>query len=395
MAAGSFLGALVGTYSSQMLKKIDLEHQTEQDDRKNRISYLQAAIGSGKLTPDAMNAAIDELGEITSGGGKGKDEHLDILKKLIGKVAHPPQPTPFEQRVPGEGGSRPQSFGEIPAATRQATAEAAAQTPGNVDASKMGLGSVPTPPKRKIYKTDRDREDEAIAFDKRREQEITGPADERRAKAEDERQKAREDAAQERAEANQRALDLRLKNQQSFQLSLERLKQSAADNRERMRNANEVRSMDRKAGDVLDKQNMTERQKNITSTLNDLQKQLTQATNVWKAKEAEAANMRKQAEANPVHQALGLGVDWSKLPDVQAAKEDIDNAKAALAYFNDHKTAVAQGKEDMDEITAKTEDILRNGQPEWSRAAWSEANSGKDAEKASIAAMKQGFKVVP
>jgi hypothetical protein len=394
MAAGGFLSGLIGTYSSQMLQKIDLEHQQEQEDRKNRVSYLQAAIGSGKLTPDAMNAAIDELGEITGGGGK-KGGHVDILKKLVGKVAHQNTPVPFEQRVAGEGSSRPETFGDIPAAPRRATAETAAATPGHVDASKMGLGSIPLPPKRKIYKSAEDQENEELAFEKRREEEVTGPAEERRQKAEDERQAARDRDAQARADATQRALDLRLKNQQNFQLSLERLKQAASDNRERMRNANEVRVMDRKAAETLDKQNIAERQKGVSSTLSDLQKQLTQATAVWKQKESEAANMRKLADANPIHQKLGLGVDWSKLPDVQAAQEDIENAKAALVFFNDHKTGVIQGKEDMDDITAKTEDILRNGQPEWSRSSWSQANPEKDAEKASIAAMKQGFKVVP
>lgn len=397
MAAGGFISGLVGAYSQQMLRKMDLEHQTEQEDRKNRVSYLQAAIGSGKLTPDAMNAAIDELGEITSGGGKKGGERLDILKKLIGKVAHPQGPTPFEQRVPGEGGSRPQTIGDIPAPTRAATAQAAASTPGKVDLSKAGLGSIPLPPKRgKVFKNQQDFDNEQLAFEQKREEEVTGPAERRRAQAEDERQAARDKAAQERADTTQRALELRLRNQQAFELSMQRLKDASAENRERMRNAAEVRAMDRKAGDALDKQNMAERQKSVTSTLADLQKQLTQATNVWKSKQAEADSMAKQAAASPVHQMLGMGVDWSKLPDVQAAQDDIDNAKAALTFFNDNKADIIGGKADMDEITAKTEDILRNGQPQQSRSEWMQANPGRtDVDDVMRKLMKQGVKITP
>lgn len=407
---GSFLGGLVQGYAEQRLKAVDLEHQTEQQDKQNRVSYLRAAISSGQLTPDAMNAAIDELGDITGGGGVGKKGKggggLDILKKLAGHITQQQMPTPFEQRVQPTGGSRPETLGDIPQAQQRVSAEAAEQTPGHVDVSKMGLGSVPEPPARKIFKTEKDLEDEQIRLEKRRAEEVTGPEKREEEKARLEEETTREKAAQEREDVRQQAqdlrddmrqqaMDLRLKNQQGFQLSLERLREIASENRERIRDSAMFRLTDVKASDALDKQARVERAKNITSTLGDLQKQLTQATNVWKAKTAQVAAMQKQAAANPVHQMFGLGVDFSQLPDVTAAQQDIENAKAAISYLTANKSAVIDGKADMDEVTAKTEDIMRNGQPQWSKSAWSAANPGKDADRAALQAMKQGLKVIP
>jgi hypothetical protein len=393
----SFLGGLIQGYADQKLKAADMEHQQERETKQNRISYLKAAIGSGNLTPDAMNAALDELGEITGGGkkgGKGKEGGpIEILKKLAGHVSKQQAPTPFEQRVPGQGGSRPETLGDIPQPQQRATAAVAAETPGHVDISKAGLGTVPTPPQRKVFKTEQDKQDEEIAFEKRKQSEVIGPekraeeaaTEERerlRIKGEEERQDARDKTTMERQEATQKALDMRLKNQQGFQLSLERLKELAADNRERMREASQWKLTDTKAGDALEKQAIAERAKNVSETLKTLQAQLTQATTVQKQREAEA-------------EKRGWTSFWKDSVDVTSAAEDIENAKAAITFLTDNKADVISGKKDMDEITGKTEDILRNGQPQWSRGAWSAANPGKDVEKASLAAMKQGLKVVP
>lgn len=394
---GALISGLIEGYTGQMLKKRDMEHQQEQEDRRNRIDYLRVAISSGQLKPDAMNAAVDELGEITgegSGGKKGKSSGTDILKRLLGKVTPQQQPVPFEQRVAGEGGSRAPGLGEVPARMQAPSAEVAATTPGGkVDPSKLGFGQVPTRPKPQIYKTPQEQQDEAIAFERRKEEEVTGPAEQRRLDAEAARQKerddaaaareaAREKAAQDRDDARQRALDVRLKNQQQFEERIKRMQEDAATNRERMRDAAQFRLSDSKAADALEKQAQAERAKNISETLKLMQQGLTQATGLLKSREAEA-------QKQPWYQF------WKDAPDTASAAEDIENAKAAITFLTDHKTDVIAGKEDMDEITAKTEDIMRNGQPQWSRSQWAAANPGKDVEKASLAAMKAGMKVVP
>ena len=388
MASG-LLGGLIEGYSSQMLKKADLQHQQEMEDKQNRISYLKAAIGSGQLTPDALNAAIDELGEITGGGGgkKGKGGGgLDILKKLAGHVSQQQLPTPFQQRVPEtSGGSTERTLGDVPQPERRTAQEMSSLT--------GSLGQTPTPPQRKVYKTAQDEEDERIRLAKRMQTEVTGPAkqaeeeaeqkrEETRLASEETRAAARDKATQDRADATQHALDTRLKNQQSFQERIERMRETAADNRERLRDVVQFRLTDSKAADALEKQATAERAKNVSETLKGLQQQITTATGLLKSRESEA---QKQSWYQ----------FWKDSPDTVSAQEDIANAQAAFTFLTDHKTAVIQGKEDMDEITAKTEDILRNGQPQWSRAAWAAANPGKDVEKASIAAMKQGLKVGP
>jgi hypothetical protein len=386
---GALLSGLVSGYSQQMLKKIDLQHQEEMQDKQNRVSYLRAAISSGQLTDDAMSAAIDELGEITGGGGgkKGKDGGggLDLLKKIAGHVSKQQLPTPFESKVQGQGGSQERTLGDVPQPER-----GAAQTVQGLTGS---LGQTPTPPQRKVYKTSEDEQDEKIAGAKSMQQEVTGPAEKQRADEEaarqaardadlDKREAAREKAAADRAEATQHALDVRTRNQQAFQERIERMREQAADNRERMRDAATFKLTDSKAGDQLEKVATAERAKNISETLKGLQAQITQATGLLKTREAEA---QKQSWYQ----------FWKDSPDTKSAQEDIGNAQAAVTFLTDHKTAVIQGKEDMDDITAKTEDILRNGQPQWSRSQWLAAHAGGDAEKASIAATKKGLKVVP
>jgi hypothetical protein len=387
---GALLSGLIEGYAGQKLKQADMQHAEEQANKKTRVEYLKAAIGSGQLTPDAMSAAIDELGEITGGGGGGKKGKgggggLDMLKKLAGHVAQQQMPTPFEQKVQGEGGSRERSLGDVPQPER-----GAAQT---TQALTGSLGQTPTPPQRKVFKTAQDEQDEKIAGAKRMQQEVTGPAEkerldaeqkreETRLKSEEERQAARDKDAKDRAEATQHALDVRTKNAQAFQERMERLREAAAMDRERLRDVQMFKLSDVKASQGLEKVAMTDRAKNISETLKGLQAQITQATGLLKSREAEA---QKQSWYQ----------FWKDSPDTKSAQEDIANAQAAFTFLTDHKTSVIQGKEDMDDITAKTEDILRNGQPEWSRGAWAAANPGKDPEKASIAATKQGLKVVP
>src|SRR6266446_4688538 len=85
---GTFLSNLVGGYSQAILAKEDRDYQKQREDKAARISVLKEAIASGRLTPEAQDAAFSQLEELTSGKGKKKGGMgiKDILGRLTGRI---------------------------------------------------------------------------------------------------------------------------------------------------------------------------------------------------------------------------------------------------------------------------------------------------------------------
>lgn len=341
--------------------------------------------GKGKGNPDAGNPLhdfLDRLSGLGSGGG-GIGTPPFIAPGMRAEGSPPPPVTPQSLTVP-----------PMPSqgATGQPGATEKPETSQPTGKPNQAL-SVPAMPQQGIFKTQAEKDQEEIDRQKRYYQEVVKPEKEEERKALEEHEdklikagQAREDAklqaAQDREDARQHALDTRMKLQEGFQLEMEGIKERAAENRERIRDAAQLRLTDAKTADVIDKQGRIERQKNVSETLKSLQQQITTATGLLKSREAEA-------------QKQSWWKFWQDSPDTKSAQEDIDNAKSALAFLTDHKTAVIEGKENMDEVTAKTEDILRNGQPTWSQSNWVKEHPGKDVTKAALLAKQQGLQVVP
>lgn len=104
---GGFLQGLIGGYADRLKTKRDEDYALQEKDRDNRISYVKAAIASGQLTSEAMDAAVDELDQLTSVGNRKKGVKNiggggDILRRLLGQfTVQSNEPQKFEDRVRG------------------------------------------------------------------------------------------------------------------------------------------------------------------------------------------------------------------------------------------------------------------------------------------------------
>jgi hypothetical protein len=423
----AFVSGLLGTLGGSLLDHEQQQHAEKVAEVKNRQDALKAFLSSPDLTPEARIAGFKALlaaapdKQEKGKKGKGKQaasdplsQFMDMLGGSQGKAtsgagggpgggqgattATPaaPQASPEDSQFAPREGSTPASLAIPPIPGTQATGQPGAQngagtTPTNgKSAAPLSVKPMPT---QGIFKSQADKDQEQLDFEKRRYEQVVKPEKEAERKALQEREdeliragNEREDAKlkaqQQRDDARQLALDTRMKSQEAFQERMATMREHASSDRQMRHDAATLRLTDSKAADALDKQATAERQKNISETLKLMQQQLTSSTGLLKSREAEA-------------EKRGWTSFWKDAPDTQSAMEDVENAKAAITYLTEHKTAAISGKEDMDEVTAKTEDILRNGQPQWSRAAWAQANQGKDVKAAELAAMKAGMKVVP
>lgn len=72
---GSFFSSLVGTYANVALQRQQVEQSEQDKDRAARVNILTSALASPNFNwqdPTNVNAVLDQLGELTGGGGKGK-----------------------------------------------------------------------------------------------------------------------------------------------------------------------------------------------------------------------------------------------------------------------------------------------------------------------------------
>jgi hypothetical protein len=387
---GGFISGLIGGYTDQMIKKEKLSHDEEIANKKARSDVLSAALASGRLTTEAQDAALDQLMEL-SGGGKGKKGGPDIkgmFSKLIGRY-HQQQIPSLEEAT----AQKQQQGGGVSRGTQRTTQAPFEEVP---PAPKAGAGIEPVPQgpaKGKVFKTTEELADEDIAAKKKLYERVTGPekrkeeeaAAEReriRQKAQDEREDTRIAEQEKRDNARQAAMDARLKQTQGFQERMKRMEIAAANDRELKREIAQFRLTDSKTADALEKTAIQQRRMALTSTLSNLEASITQATGLQKSREAEGAKK-------------GWTQFWKDNPDIEGAKQERENALAARDFLNEHKDAIINGKEDMDEMVGKANDIIREGPTEWSRSVYVNENPGKDANKAAIEARKKGMKVVP
>lgn len=86
---GSFLSSLVGGYANTMLQRHKEERDREDKEREAELGLIQAAMNSGQLPPDQMQAAFKRADEIIheyTGKGKGKKGGFS-LGNLIGRFS--------------------------------------------------------------------------------------------------------------------------------------------------------------------------------------------------------------------------------------------------------------------------------------------------------------------
>lgn len=357
-----FINGLIGGYAGQLEKKKDAEYAEEKESRKNRLQFVTAAIASGKLEPAAMDAALDEMDELTGSkkggkGGKGKGgfQARDAIKRLVGQFHDQmgEQPVPFEKRMqsPGAeatgaaapagdtgGSTPPASLGEVP------TRPGAAATPAG------GGGTSDEPPKRPgVFQTPA--EEGQAEFERNK------PTLDFQAKQEEAKQThldTREDKKlkdqQDREDARQAALDLRQKNQQAFQLQIEHLREAASLDRQTKSESFQIRFTDQKQADAMDKQAQARRNTVYNGTLTSFRQQLAQAQTLLRSREAEA-------------QRKSWYEFYKDSPDVAGAKEDITNLQSTVNFLERNRADVTSGKLDMSDVVDQAEDIMLNGVP--------------------------------
>jgi hypothetical protein len=141
----ALLSGLVGGYSTVMLDTEKRKSDQEHADKRARAQVLEAAIASGRLTPEAQDAAMSQIDELLGGGKKGKGgkgggfSFKDIAGRLTGRT-----------------GGQPQESLESATAKRQG-ASAAPQNgapKGSGEAPEVSLGQPPQAPKRNsVFKT--------------------------------------------------------------------------------------------------------------------------------------------------------------------------------------------------------------------------------------------------
>lgn len=377
----SFISGLIGGYSSHMLEKSKAEFAAEQQDKQNRITVLREALSSGRLTPDAQEAALDQLDEITGAKkGKGAKENpgRQMLSRLVGHASKQQQETlgqTMEKRQ-GAAGVQRQGGSEVDPTGGTPIPERAPGTPG--DAS-LNLGNVPTRPTAptgpvKTMKTDQDLADEEISLAKRKSKEVTIPEREQTEAAADKRQQQRDIDTENRAESKaqrdavrddqkaklqeqrenvrQIALDARQRNAQAFQERLVTLREKATSALEMQREAIRMKETDGKAADALSKQSKTMLGSAYNGEVVTLRQQVTQAEQRLKAAETAAAKIGF------------LGKLWTDMPDTQGAKQDLDNAKASLAFLERNRADVITGKAEFDSVVDQAQDIMESGVPQ-------------------------------
>jgi hypothetical protein len=426
---GDFLGGLLSGVGKGLLDRERKQHDDKIRDNESRQRILESVMNNPDTRPEDKQAILKILitpSDQGSGKGKGKKQASNPLHDFIDKVggmmggatgsASSNSSGTVPTKGPGgysgpdvlpasnddiAGGPTPRGGGPVPDPAQKPLSvpqmpSGASASPANgkpAGANGQGL-SVPPMPQKGIFKSQQEKDQEQIDREKNFYEQVTKPEKEADQKAlqdrEDkliqaghDREDAKEKAQQLRDDARQRALDTRMKSQQGFQERMEEMRARSAENRDRIRSAEQFKLTDSKTYAAMGKQNQAERQKSVSETLKSLQQQITTSTGVMKSRESEASKQ-------PSYEF------WKNAPDTKSAKEDIENANAAYQFLTDHKTAVIEGKEDMDDITEKTEDIVRNGVPIQSKAEWVKNNPDrKDADQVMQKLARTGVKVVP
>jgi hypothetical protein len=359
-----FINGLIGGYAGELEKKKDAEYEQEKETRKNRLQYVTAAIASGKLEPAAMDAALDEMDELTGGSKKGKGkgkggfQARDAIKRLVGQFHDQmgEQPVPFEKRMkpqaPGAdatgaaapagdtgGGTPPASLGEVP--TRPGAAAPAAPAAGATPSeppTRPGVFQTPAEEGQADFERNKPTLDYQAAQEEKKQKHL------------DTREDIKAKEAQEREDARQHALDLRQKNQQAFQLQMERLREGASMDRELKSQSFQMKLTDDKQAAAIDKETQTQRNTIYNGTLTSFRQQLAQASSLLKSREGEA-------------QRQSWYQFWKDSPDVLGAKQDIENLQSTVNFLERNRADVSSGKVDMTDIVDQAEDILLNGVP--------------------------------
>ena len=387
---GGFVSGLIGAYSGALLQKERAAKDTELTEKNTRIQYLNVALSSGKLTPEAQAAALDELDEITgakSGKGGGKSPARTIMERLIGHVSSQQQPTPFTQRVPGEGGEQaPANLGQIPQRTKGGT-------PNQVPS----LSPIPTRPKVRTEKTATEIGQEE--FEKQK------PLLEYQAKQREtqDRIKAASDSAKE--DAIQSGLLLRTKLDNANKITLETMRTTAQRDHDLRDEANrlavENAKENKKAIDDLEKAARQSRAQGVNSAVTSLNQQITQSSQSLKQMQGKLDALKAQFQKQGwLSKEFGGQSAYDETAasmqrEIDSAQEAYDNNKAAVEFLQQHRNAIVSGDEDFDQASMKYQAIQVEGQPQWSKSAWKAANPDGDVEAAALEAFKQGMKVVP
>jgi hypothetical protein len=126
---GAFISGLLGGYTEIALKAEERKHEEAMADKRARVQVLQAAINSGRLSPDAEDAAFSQIEELTGGGKKGKKGQMgfrDVMGRLLGRTPQreglPSLESTMTKRQPAAGPApkpvagtqQPQGFGVPP-----------------------------------------------------------------------------------------------------------------------------------------------------------------------------------------------------------------------------------------------------------------------------------------
>lgn len=351
----SFLGGLISGYAGLTLEKERREHEEELSDRNNRISVVSAALNSGRLTPEAQEAALDELDELTGlGGKKGQKSPIrTVIGRLIGRPGQQQQVTPYTQRVPGEGAQMPPpNFGQIP------------QRKGAEKNQVPTLAPVPARPKVKIALSDQDLMERDIAGKKREFEEVEKPKLQQEHEYRMEEEKARIEGEAKKAQESQDRQDARQRYAFLHQTAMEEVRQSYQDRREQtleaFRQLQETQRQkdlgdreDKKFQDAMDtlaKKQKADLVKRTATDLDNLEKQTSSAI----------LKLKQQIDKEGL--LVKAGLESSELqPEAEEQQKQLTNIQDAKRYFAAHQKAVLDGKENYEDVDEQVQMIQRFG----------------------------------
>lgn len=159
-----------------------------------------------------------------------------------------------------------------------------------------------------------------------------------------------------RQEVTQQHQDWRTQNQQQFSEHMERLRETAAEQRQASQQAATFKALgirlsdsDKKAMEVKPSQINSE----INGTLTSMRQQLSQASSELKTMQGQA-----QKRDSSLWQRV-----ISDSPDVKGAQSQVDNLKAAVDYIEKNRSAIISGKASMDDVVDKAQSISSGTPP--------------------------------
>lgn len=176
-------------------------------------------------------------------------------------------------------------------------------------------------------------------------------------KSAEDRQEEKEEYDSYKTEQGQKFQEFKQQNQQAFTERMDRLRQTAQDQRESQRETAMFKALGMRLSDEDKKRlSITPTQMNteVNSTLTSMRAQLTQASTQLRTLTTQAQTSKKW------YNAWQSGVGSQQLKDAQS---QVDNLKASIDYIEKNRAGIISGKTQLDDVIDQAQSIAEGNPP--------------------------------